>query len=68
LKNNSAINFSTTNHTNHTKNKEQSAERQRVDSLREFLSCFEKALASKLADAFAKHLPTWQANRNPVSF
>ena len=24
-------------------------------------------LASELSDAFPKHLPDWQANRNPVS-
>ena len=37
-----------------------------VDSLHECRSCFVKALANTLAAASAKHLPVWQANRNPV--
>jgi len=41
-------------------------EKHSVDSLHECWSCFEKTLASLLADAFPKHLPAWQANRNLV--
>ena len=29
---------------------------------------FSNPFTSELADAFPKHLPAWQANRNPVPF
>jgi len=41
-------------------------ENHRFDSLGELRSLFEKTLTSKLADAFAKRLPAWQANRKTV--